>query len=90
MHHQPSDKYGDTRTNWASSTLNKGFTPKRMKEVPKETEAVLFVPCTHGGKLQKFIQEAEDKFTQGTNLKRIRVVEQRGFKLQDLLCTSNP
>ena len=49
-----------------------------------ETEAVVFVPCTYGGTLQRMIQEGEDKFIAGTNKKRIRVVERGGTKLQDL------
>ena len=57
---------------------------------PKETEAVLFVPCTPGGILQRRIQEVEDKFTAGTKLKRIRVVERGGTKLKDLLCAGDP
>ena len=64
--------------------------PEDTDTKKKETEAVLFVPCTPGGKLQKLIQEEEDKFTSGTNLKRIRIVERGGTKLQDILCTSNP
>ena len=36
---------------------------------PKETEAVVFVPCTPGGVLQKRIQEKKDWFTAGMNLK---------------------
>ena len=58
---------------------------KEVKDKQKETEAVLFVPCTPGGVLQKKIQEAEDKFTAGSKLKRIRVVERGGLKLKDLL-----
>ena len=48
------------------------------------------MPCTPGGGLQKIIQTEEDKFTLGTNLKRIRVVERGGTKLKDLLSTSDP
>ena len=51
---------------------------------------MLFVPCTPGGRLQKLIQEEEDKFTSGTKLKRIRIVERGGTKLLDILCTNNP
>ena len=43
-----------------------------------------------GGILQKKIQEEEDKFMAGTNLKRIRVVERGGVKLKDLLCVGDP
>ena len=55
-----------------------------------KAEAVVFVPCTPGGILQKKIQEEEDKFMAGTNLKRIRVVERGGVKLKDLLCVGDP
>ena len=50
----------------------------------------MFVPCTPGGILQRKIQEAEDQFTAGTRLKRIRVVERGGIKLKDLLCAGDP
>ena len=43
-----------------------------------ETEAVIFVPCTPGGELQKILQMEEDRFTKGTKLKRIKVVERGG------------
>ena len=48
------------------------------------------MPCTPGGTLQRWIQEEEDKFTKGTKLKRIRVVERGGSKLKDLLGCSDP
>ena len=57
---------------------------------PKETEAVIFVPCTPGGLLQRQIQEEEDRFTAGTKLKRIRVVERGGTKIKDLICSGDP
>ena len=59
------------------------------KEV-KETEAVIFVPCTPGGALQRLLQNEEDRFTEKTRLKRIRIVERGGTKLTDLLITSDP
>ena len=59
------------------------------KEI-RETEAVVFVPCTPGGALQRLLQVAEDKFIQGTKLKRIRMVERGGIKLKDLLSSKDP
>ena len=59
------------------------------KEI-RETEAVVFVPCTPGGALQSQLQVAEDKFIQGTKLKRIRMVERGGIKLKDLLSSKDP
>ena len=50
----------------------------------------MFVACTPGAKLQKMLQEAEDKFIEGTKLKRIRVVERCGQKLKDILCARDP
>ena len=56
----------------------------------RETEAIVFVPCTKGGKLQKELQEVEDNYIRGTNKKRIRVVECGGTKLKDILCQADP
>ena len=61
--------------------------PKEMRMSRRETrgpenhvtEAVLFVPCTYGGVLQKMIQEGEDKYIEGTLKKRVRVVERQDF-----------
>ena len=57
---------------------SKNCSKKSVGDKPRETEAVMFVPCTPGGLLQKWIQETEDRFTEGTKLKRIRVVERGG------------
>ena len=48
------------------------------------------VPCTPGVSLQKELQAAEDKFTENTKLKRIRMVERGGTKLKDMLCAKDP
>ena len=55
----------------------------------RETEVVIFVPCTRGGRLQKELQAVEDQHVAGTRKKRIRVVEKGGTKLKDILCSKN-
>ena len=59
---------------------------KSKDEKPREIEAVLFVPYTRGGVLQKKLQEVEDKYVAGTNKKKIKMVERGGVRLRDLLC----
>ena len=56
----------------------------------RETEAIVFVPCTKGEKIHEAIQEVEDDHIKKTNKKRIRVVERGGTKLKDLLCQTDP
>ena len=56
----------------------------------RETEAVVFVPCTRGSRLQKELQAVEDQYILGTKKKRLRIVERGGTKLKDLLCKANP
>ena len=44
------------------------------EEKPREIEAVLFVPYTRDGALQRKLQDVEDKFVAGTNKKKVKMV----------------
>ena len=71
-----------------TTTELKDLGRKSRKTENRETEAVLFVPCMRGGILQRMIQDAEDKFVEGTKRKGIKVIERGGTKLKDLLSSN--
>ena len=62
---------------------------KNKDDRPREIEAVLFVPYTRGGALQRKLQEVEDDFVAGTSKKKIKMVERGGVRLRDLLCQTD-
>ena len=52
---------------------------EREKELQqKEIEAVLFIPFTPGSELCRAVQEVDDEFVLGTDMKRVKVVERVG------------
>ena len=63
---------------------------KKGKEEESDIEAVLFVPHTPGGLLARLLQEEDEKFRRGTELKRIKMVERGGKTVKDILSTTNP
>ena len=67
-------------------------TKKSGKEriTTQEIETVMFVPQTPGGELAKLLQEADDKFTAGKGVGKIKMIERGGSTLKQLLCRSNP
>ena len=58
---------------------------KRRKDDPK---AVIFCPYTHAGELAKQLQELETDLERTTGY-RVKVVEEAGEKIQDILHSSN-
>ena len=65
----------------------KGKIKKRKKE--GEAKAVMFCPYTRGGELAKQLREAEGRLEPMTGF-RIKVVEEVGEKIKDILHSSNP
>ena len=63
---------------------------KRGKEEESDIEAVLFVPHTPGGLLAKLLQEEDDRFRRGTEMKRIKMVERGGKSIKEIFATTNP
>ena len=63
---------------------------KKGKAEESDIEAVLFVPYTPEGELAKRLQEEDDRFRKGTNLRRIKVVERGGITIKDVLARTNP
>ena len=53
----------------------KGGKKVKIKEEESDIEAVMFVPCTPGGALTKLLQECDDRFREGTEMKRLKMVE---------------
>ena len=50
----------------------------------------MFVPHTPEGTLARMLQEVDDLFRKGTDLKRIKMVERGGTTLKNILSRSNP
>ena len=53
-------------------------------------ETIMFVPHTPNGELAQFLQEADDRFTKGKDMGRVKMVERGGTTLKDVLCRTNP
>ena len=68
----------------------KGGTCKPPGPKEGEIETVMFVPHTPAGELARLLQEADDKFTRGKGMGRIKMVERGGTTLKDILCKNNP
>ena len=70
-----------------------GPTSQRSNKVESrqdQIETVIFVPHTPGSELAKLLQEADDSFTKGKGIGRMKIVERGGTKLKDILCRNNP
>ena len=50
----------------------------------------MFVPHTPGGELAQLLQIADDNFTRGKGIGRVKMVERGGTTLKDILCKNNP
>ena len=64
--------------------------PGGEEDPQSNTVTTLLVPFSAGSKLQKAVQHAEDQFVALTGCQRIRVVEQGGDKLSNLVCRNDP
>ena len=66
--------------------------PVQAKHPPQQqtTTATLLVPFSVGSALQREVQEVEDDFVAMTGCQRVRVVEQGGDKLVNLLGRQDP
>lgn len=62
----------------------------KKKVSEKEVETVLFLPRTRDSKLSKKIQAVDDKFAKLQGMKRIKVVERVGRKLESILMRNDP
>ena len=68
--------------------LNKSGNKHISQKIQQETlDAPVFVPRTLGGKLAKRLREAEAKLGL---IRRVKIVEEEGVTLTDLLTRSNP
>ena len=68
----------------------RGAGKKRPKEEESEIETIMFVPHTPNGTLARLLQEEDDQFRRGTDLKKIKMVERGGVTVKDILTKTNP
>ena len=59
------------------------------KKDDKQIETVMFVPHTPNGELARLLQEADDRFTKGKAIGRVKMVERGGSTIKNILC-KNP
>ena len=80
------EKSGRERLKKRKSEEEHGGRNMRMKEEPK---AVMFCPYTPGGDLAKRLRDVEENMEKNTGY-RIKIVEEAGEKILDILHSSNP
>ena len=87
---QHPDEGDSRRTQHSNPNKSSPYTPA-THETPEcaRVEAVLFVPNTPGGGLAKEMQTEENKFARLHSVPRVKIVEQSGIKLQDIMSRKN-
>ena len=51
---------------------------RKDKKDDREIETIMFIPHTPGGELAKLIQEADDEFSRGRGIGRVKIIERGG------------
>ena len=84
------------KCSWFRKKKGRGGSEKRKgkkrkgKEEESDIESVLFVPHTPNGALAKLLQNEDDKYRRGTDMKRIKIVERGGKTVKEMLSQTNP